>query len=150
LTLFFLVVGLEAKRERDLGELREGARLTVPVLAPLAGMAALRRRVSRRDGRLGRHGRRRVGRGDLDRHRGQLLASAVTSPVTWGIILAYVIGKPLGIVIAASVASKGASRRATALLAPALAAAALAPRRYGAAPMCRISRVPVTSACLAR
>jgi len=40
MTLFFLVVGLEAKRERDLGELREGRRLTVPVLAGLAGMVA--------------------------------------------------------------------------------------------------------------
>ena len=40
MTLFFLVVGLEAKRERDLGELRDGRRLTVPVLAGLAGMAA--------------------------------------------------------------------------------------------------------------
>jgi Na+/H+ antiporter NhaA len=39
MTLFFLVVGLEAKRERDLGELREGRRLTVPVIAGLAGMA---------------------------------------------------------------------------------------------------------------
>jgi hypothetical protein len=29
-------VGLEAKRERDLGELRDGRRLTVPVLAALA------------------------------------------------------------------------------------------------------------------
>ena len=39
MTLFFLVVGLEAKRERDLGELREGRRLTVPVLAAAGGMA---------------------------------------------------------------------------------------------------------------
>jgi Na+/H+ antiporter NhaA len=39
MTLFFLVVGLEAKRERDLGELREGRRLTVAVLAAFAGMA---------------------------------------------------------------------------------------------------------------
>jgi Na+/H+ antiporter NhaA len=39
MTLFFLVVGLEAKRERDLGELRDGRRLTVPVLAGLGGMA---------------------------------------------------------------------------------------------------------------
>jgi Na+/H+ antiporter NhaA len=40
MTLFFLVVGLEAKRERDLGELRDGRRLAAPVLAALAGMAA--------------------------------------------------------------------------------------------------------------
>ncbi len=30
MTLFFLVVGLEAKRELDLGELRERRRLTIP------------------------------------------------------------------------------------------------------------------------
>jgi Na+/H+ antiporter NhaA len=39
MTLFFLVVGLEAKRELDLGELRERARLAVPVTAALGGMA---------------------------------------------------------------------------------------------------------------
>jgi Na+/H+ antiporter NhaA len=40
MTLFFLVVGLEAKRERDIGALHERGRLTVPVLAALAGIAA--------------------------------------------------------------------------------------------------------------
>ncbi len=39
MTFFFLVVGLEAKREFDLGELRERRRLAVPVLAALGGMA---------------------------------------------------------------------------------------------------------------
>jgi Na+/H+ antiporter NhaA len=39
MALFFLVVGLEAKRELDLGELRERARLAIPVLASLGGMA---------------------------------------------------------------------------------------------------------------
>ncbi len=39
MTLFFLVVGLEAKRELDLGELRERQRLAIPVLAALGGMA---------------------------------------------------------------------------------------------------------------
>jgi Na+/H+ antiporter NhaA len=39
MTFFFLVVGLEAKRELDLGELRERRRLAVPVLAALGGMA---------------------------------------------------------------------------------------------------------------
>jgi Na+/H+ antiporter NhaA len=38
MTFFFLVVGLEAKRELDLGELRERHRLTIPVLAALGGM----------------------------------------------------------------------------------------------------------------
>lgn len=40
MTLFFLGVGLEAKRELDLGELRDRRRLTIPVLAALGGMAA--------------------------------------------------------------------------------------------------------------
>src|SRR5271154_1635358 len=38
MTFFFLVVGLEAKRELDLGELRERRRLTIPVLAAIGGM----------------------------------------------------------------------------------------------------------------
>jgi Na+/H+ antiporter NhaA len=38
MTLFFLVVGLEAKRELDLGELRERMRLAIPVVASLGGM----------------------------------------------------------------------------------------------------------------
>jgi Na+/H+ antiporter NhaA len=40
MTLFFLVVGLEAKREMDLGELRERTRLAIPVVASLGGMVA--------------------------------------------------------------------------------------------------------------
>jgi Na+/H+ antiporter NhaA len=38
MTLFFLVVGLEAKRELDLGELRERRRVAIPALAALGGM----------------------------------------------------------------------------------------------------------------
>jgi len=38
MTFFFLVVGLEAKREIDMGELRERRRLTIPVVAALGGM----------------------------------------------------------------------------------------------------------------
>jgi len=38
MTLFFLVVGLEAKREIDLGELRERRRLALPLTAALGGM----------------------------------------------------------------------------------------------------------------
>jgi Na+/H+ antiporter NhaA len=38
MTVFFLVVGLEAKREFDLGELRERRRLVIPVLAALGGI----------------------------------------------------------------------------------------------------------------
>jgi Na+/H+ antiporter NhaA len=40
MTLFFLVVGLEAKRELDLGGLRERRRLALPVMTALGGMAA--------------------------------------------------------------------------------------------------------------
>jgi Na+/H+ antiporter NhaA len=38
MTFFFLVVGLEAKRELDMGELRERRRLTIPVFAAIGGM----------------------------------------------------------------------------------------------------------------
>jgi Na+/H+ antiporter NhaA len=39
MTLFFLVVGLEARRELDLGDLRERRRFLLPLVAGLAGMA---------------------------------------------------------------------------------------------------------------
>jgi Na+/H+ antiporter NhaA len=39
MTLFFLVVGLEARRELDLGDLRERRRFVLPFAAGLAGMA---------------------------------------------------------------------------------------------------------------
>jgi len=39
MTLFFFVVGLEARREFDVGELRERRRVTLPMLAGVAGMA---------------------------------------------------------------------------------------------------------------
>jgi Na+/H+ antiporter NhaA len=39
MTFFFLVVGLEAKRELDLGELRERRRVAIPLLSALGGMA---------------------------------------------------------------------------------------------------------------
>jgi Na+/H+ antiporter NhaA len=38
MTFFFLVVGLEARRELDLGELRERRRLALPLLAGIGGM----------------------------------------------------------------------------------------------------------------
>jgi Na+/H+ antiporter NhaA len=38
MTLFFFVVGLEARREFDLGELRERRRLALPLLAGIGGM----------------------------------------------------------------------------------------------------------------
>jgi Na+/H+ antiporter NhaA len=40
MTFFFLVLGLEARREFDLGELRERRRLALPFLAAIGGMAA--------------------------------------------------------------------------------------------------------------
>jgi Na+/H+ antiporter NhaA len=38
MTFFFLVVGLEVRREFDMGELRERSRVAVPVLAAIGGM----------------------------------------------------------------------------------------------------------------
>ncbi|GAA4360520.1 Na+/H+ antiporter NhaA [Angustibacter luteus] len=40
MTFFFLVIGLEARRALDIGELRARSRTVLPVLAGLAGMAA--------------------------------------------------------------------------------------------------------------
>jgi Na+/H+ antiporter NhaA len=40
MTIFFFVVGLEARREFDLGELRERRRFALPLLAGLGGIAA--------------------------------------------------------------------------------------------------------------
>jgi Na+/H+ antiporter NhaA len=40
MTFFFFVLGLEARREFDLGELRERRRLALPFLAAIGGMAA--------------------------------------------------------------------------------------------------------------
>ena len=40
MTFFFFVLGLEARREFDLGELRERRRFVLPLLAGVAGMAA--------------------------------------------------------------------------------------------------------------
>jgi Na+/H+ antiporter NhaA len=40
MTLFFFVVGLEARREFDVGELRERRRVALPLLAGVGGMAA--------------------------------------------------------------------------------------------------------------
>jgi Na+/H+ antiporter NhaA len=40
MAIFFLVVGLEARREIDLGELRERRRMLLPALAAVGGMAA--------------------------------------------------------------------------------------------------------------
>src|SRR5207248_1368720 len=39
MTFFFFVIGLEARREFDLGELRERRRFVLPLLAGLGGMA---------------------------------------------------------------------------------------------------------------
>ena len=40
MTFFFLVVGLEAKRELDIGELRERRRVALPIVAAIGGMVA--------------------------------------------------------------------------------------------------------------
>ena len=81
MTFFFFVVGLEARREFDLGELRERRTVTLPVLAGVGGMAltvaiylAINAGHSLRPG---------LGRGDVDRHgvrAGSSPSSAPASP----------------------------------------------------------------------
>ena len=66
MTFFFLVVGLEAKRELDVGQLRERRRLAIPLVAALGGMAlpVLIYLAFNAGGQGARLGRR-----DVDRHR---------------------------------------------------------------------------------
>ena len=67
MTFFFFVVGLEVRREFDVGELRERRRLALPVLAGLGGMVvpiAIYLAFN-----AGERSAPRLGRGDVDRHR---------------------------------------------------------------------------------
>ena len=68
MTLFFLVVGLEARREFDLGDLRERRRFVLPFAAGL-GRHGRARRSSILAVNAGRRARTRLGRRDVDRHR---------------------------------------------------------------------------------
>ena len=66
MALFFFVVGLEARREFDLGELRERRRIALPVVAALGGMAvpvAIYLAFN-----AGHSQRSRLGRRHVDRH----------------------------------------------------------------------------------
>ena len=57
MTFFFLVVGLEAKRELDLGELRERRRLAIPVFAAMGGVIVpIAIYLAFNAGRVGAHG----------------------------------------------------------------------------------------------
>ena len=72
MTFFFLVVGLEARREIDLGDLRDRSRFLLPVAAGLFGMVvpvALYLAVN-----AGRRRCRRLGRRHVDRHRARARA----------------------------------------------------------------------------
>ena len=67
MTFFFFVVGLEARREFDLGELRERRRVALPLLAGSAGWlvpVAIYLAFNARP-----LVRARLGRRDVDRHR---------------------------------------------------------------------------------
>ena len=66
MTLFFLVVGLEAKRQLDLGELRERRRLAIPVFAAIGGITVPV--LIYLAFNAGRAGAPRLGGGDVDRH----------------------------------------------------------------------------------
>ena len=66
MTLFFLVVGLEARRELEVGQLREPWTVAVPLVAALGGMAAARGDLPRLQ--CGRIRGTRLGRRHVDRH----------------------------------------------------------------------------------
>ena len=66
MTFFFFVVGLEARREFDLGELRERRRFVLPLLAALGGMRGADRDLP--ELQRGRVDGARVGGRDVDRY----------------------------------------------------------------------------------
>src|SRR3954452_4486252 len=69
MTLYFLVLGLEAKRELALGQLRDRRRVAVPIAAALGGMALPAAiYLAFNAGGAGRHGWARLGSRDVDRH----------------------------------------------------------------------------------
>ena len=130
MTFFFLVVGLEAKRELDMGELRERQRLAIPVLAALGGMVvpvaiylafnaggAGAARLGRRD--VHRHGlRARRGRAvtprSATRLRVFLLTLAVVDDLGALLVIAIVYTKHLSVpALAVAVAAvRGVARAA--------------------------------------
>ncbi len=66
MAFFFFVVGLEARREFDMGELRERRRIALPVLAGIGGMTIpvlIYLAIT-----VGGRGRERLGRRNVDRH----------------------------------------------------------------------------------
>ena len=78
MTLFFLVVGLEARREFDLGDLRERRRFLLPLVAGLAGMAVPALIfLAVNAGHSSAHG---WARRDVDRHRTLARPAGVARP----------------------------------------------------------------------
>ncbi len=67
MTLFFLVVGLEAKRELDVGDLRDRSRVLLPMMAAFGGHPLPDRDL--RDLQRRRLGSGRLGSRDVHRHR---------------------------------------------------------------------------------
>ena len=162
MTFFFLVIGLEAKREIDLGKLRERRRLAIPAFAAIGGMVVpVAIYLAFNAGGSGAHGwgaamsteatelsrsfreqptpelARSARQGVLSvispnerlQHglhpwtsyvivplfalanagvhvTGPLLRDAAGSPITLGILVGYVVGKPLGITGASWLASR--------------------------------------------
>ncbi|WP_157494517.1 Na+/H+ antiporter NhaA [Kutzneria sp. 744] len=120
MTLFFLVVGLEARREIDLGDLRDHRRLILPVAAGLAGMALpVLIYLGINGGGLGAHGWGAamstdtalalgvfsvVGRGLPDRIRTFVLTVFVVDDIVALVVIAVAYSgeiRPLGLAVAA-------------------------------------------------
>src|SRR5215471_18427003 len=85
MTFFFLVIGLEARREFDMGELRERRRVAVPLAAGLGWGAAMSTDTAFALGMLAL-----VGPKSADRLRTYLLTFAVVDDFTTIVIIALV------------------------------------------------------------
>jgi Na+/H+ antiporter NhaA len=113
MTFFFLVVGLEARREFDIGELRERRRVVLPLLAGLGGMAvAIGAFLAINAGHPSGHGwgvamstdtafalgaLSVVGRGAPDRLRGFILTVVVVDDLVGLVVIATVYSNGISI-----------------------------------------------------
>jgi Na+/H+ antiporter NhaA len=133
MTFFFLVVGLEARREFDVGELRERRRIVLPLLAGVGGMAvAVGVYLAINAGHSSAHGWGVAMSTDTAFALGALAVVGRRAPdrLRGFILTVVVIDDIVGLVVIATVYSRGISLRPL-MVALALFAIILAAMRFG-------------------